>query len=81
MVDVEKVKAGLKCCNHKLANGRIDPNCEECPYKAKIGTCLTLEGLLNDVGAVIEAQEKHINELHDGIVRLRDAMEEVRKHG
>ena len=77
MVDVEKVKAGLKCCTTERL---CTP--EKCPYhesvvKSKTGYCgndLNLDAL-----AVIEAQEKHINELHEGIVRLRDAMEAMRR--
>ena len=70
MADIEKVKAGLKA--HGESNG-----CDKCPYWPD-DWCG--HNMANDALAVIEAQERHINELHDGIVRLRDAMsEEVRK--
>ncbi len=77
MVDFEKVKAGLKCCS-----GGSCP-LEACPYHESYGdpeTGFCGNDLMVDALAVIEDQEKHINELHEGIMKLRDAMsKEVRK--
>ena len=73
MVDVEKVKAGLKCCISDDDNELMPTHCDGCPYRDG-GMCKTMNFVLRDALAVIEDQEKHINELHGGIVQLRDAM-------
>ena len=77
MVDVEKVKAGLKYCT----SGECP--LEACPYHESYGepeTGFCGNDLMFDALTVIEDQERHIEKLHKGIVRLRDAMsEEVRK--
>ena len=74
MADIEKVKAGLinlrDVCNAKsnmaIGDGKI-------VWAGYANKC-------DDALAVIEAQERHIKELHDGIRKLRNAMaKEVRK--
>ena len=75
MVDVEKVKAGLI---------NLRDVCDAKSNMAIGGGKIVWAGYANkcdDALAVIEAQEKHIRELHDGIVQLRDAMKEGLKNG
>lgn len=71
MFDAERIKNGLR--NH------IDRTCAGCSYAGKPNGCL-IEGLLPDALALIEAQERHIKDMHDGVVALRDAMESEAKH-
>lgn len=70
MVDIEKVKAGLKA--HGGPYG-----CNKCPYLSDVWCEYNIA---DDALTVIEDQEKHINELHEGIVKMRDAMKGELKH-
>ena len=50
----EKVIKGLGCC---ITNG-IAPDCEECPYAERDGTCVMLDPMLRDALELLKAEDE-----------------------
>ena len=68
--DVEKVIMGLKLCD----DGSV-PHCEVCPYAdIDMGTCESRKPLMNDALALIEAQQKTLDEIDRYVRELDEAV-------
>ena len=75
---VDEVQQGLKCCRNWEDLKNMLPECRKCPYRvATEGTCIDMNAQIDAAMALIRAQDAHIRELHEGLLRLKKAVEEA----
>lgn len=80
MVDltVDEVMQGLKCCRNWEDLCCVLDECKECPFRAEgHDSCEDMTKQLDAAMALIRAQDAHIRELHEGLMRLKKAVEEA----
>ena len=70
MIDYERVVRGLEACVDERADCETEG---ACPYNGEAERNCA-RSLLRDALALIQEQKAHIDELHEGIEALRDAL-------
>ena len=83
MPDLEKVIYALEQCSNVQSDFTSAVYvCPVCLYGKEDGMpCESLHPLLEDAIALLKAQQKHVDDLHHGIIALRDAMKGETKNG